>query len=74
MPWFMPLMASSLEQCMNSNQIRDVRKPLCLSVQRIEPAETIMQLAEELAGAISWLKSRGIVHGSLRPANVLLDN
>ncbi|KAM3466000.1 hypothetical protein MY5147_009146 [Beauveria neobassiana] len=70
---FMPLMAGSLEQRIYSNQIRDFRKSHCIEVTRIEPTTLIEQWATELAGAIAWLESLGVVHGDLRPANILLD-
>lgn len=70
---FMPLMAVSLEQRIYSNQVRDSRKSRCVTVVRIEPTTTIEQWAAELAGAIAWLESLGVVHGDLRPANILLD-
>ncbi|EGX93917.1 protein kinase domain-containing protein [Cordyceps militaris CM01] len=70
---FMPLMAVNLEQRIHSNQDRDLRKSRCLKVLRIEPTTKIGQWAAELAGAIAWLESIGVVHGDLRPANILLD-
>lgn len=70
---FMPLMAVSLEQRVYSNQVCDSRKPRRVTVARTEPTATIEQWATELAGAIAWLESLGIVHGDLRPANILLD-
>ncbi|KAM3442436.1 hypothetical protein MY4824_001030 [Beauveria thailandica] len=70
---FMPLMAASLEQRIYANQVRDFRKSRCLKVLRIEPTPIIEQWATELASAIAWLESVGLVHGDLRPANILLD-
>ncbi|KAM3518396.1 hypothetical protein MY4038_010107 [Beauveria bassiana] len=66
-------MAGSLEQRIYSNQIRDFRKSHYIEVKRIEPTTLIEQWATELAGAIAWLESLGVVHGDLRPANILLD-
>lgn len=70
---FMPLMAGSLEARLFSNQIRDFKKQICLQVLRLEPILKIEQWAAELAGAIAWLESLGLVQGDLRPANLLLD-
>ncbi|KAM0738006.1 hypothetical protein ACQRIT_007482 [Beauveria bassiana] len=66
-------MAGSLEQRIYSNQIRDFRKSHCIQVMRTEPTALIEQWATEVAGAIAWLESLGVVHGDLRPANILLD-
>ncbi|OAR00393.1 hypothetical protein LLEC1_06871 [Akanthomyces lecanii] len=70
---FMPLMAGSLQERIYSNQVRDVGKPRCLKVLRIEPTTTIGQWAAKFASAIAWLESLGLAHGDLRPANLLLD-
>ncbi|KAJ2978267.1 hypothetical protein NQ176_g3908 [Zarea fungicola] len=69
----MPLMAVNLEQRLHSNQVRDFRESRCDKVMRTEPVSTIGQWAAELVGAIAWLESLGLVHGDLRPANILLD-
>ncbi|KAJ6784539.1 hypothetical protein PWT90_06757 [Aphanocladium album] len=70
---FMPLMASSLEERICSNQTRGDGNSPCVKVKCTEPATTIGQWATELARAIAWLESLGLVHGDLRPANILLD-
>lgn len=70
---FMPLMVGFLDERILSNQRYDYRNSLCLEVLRLEPVSKIGQWAVELAAAIAWLETLELVHGDLRPANILLD-
>jgi atypical protein kinase C zeta type len=71
---FLQLMPSgSLDKRIYSNQRRDYKNMKCLEVLRLEPTQKIEQWAMELSRAIAWLESLGLVHGDLRPANILLD-
>ncbi|KAJ6779753.1 hypothetical protein PWT90_06285 [Aphanocladium album] len=70
---FLPLMAGSLDEGIYSNQNHDSRKEGRVTVAHIVPTALIEQWAAELAGAIAWLASLGLVHGDLRPANIFLD-
>ena len=70
---FMPLMECSLSERIVNNQRRDYKKGVCLEVLRFEPLLKIEQWAMEIAEALAWLESLNLVHGDLRPANILLD-
>lgn len=72
---FLQLMpGSSLDQRIYNNQRRDYGNQRCLEVLRLEPVCKIEQWAMELSAAIAWLESLGLVHGDLRPTNILLDD
>lgn len=71
---FMQMMAESLDARLMRNQRRDFKKRICLEVLRLEPTPKIEQWAVELAGALAWLESLGLVQGDLCPTNLLLDN
>ncbi|KPM42299.1 hypothetical protein AK830_g4279 [Neonectria ditissima] len=64
----------SLDQRIYNNQRRDYKHQKCLEVLRLEPVYKIEQWLMELSAAIAWLESLGLVHGDLRPANILLDD
>ncbi|PNY25540.1 Uncharacterized protein TCAP_04520 [Tolypocladium capitatum] len=63
----------SLDKRIRDNQLRDSRGNL-IEVSRKESKQKSEQWAMELAGAIAWLESLGLVHGDLRPANILIDH
>ncbi|RMJ13689.1 hypothetical protein CDV36_006607 [Fusarium kuroshium] len=70
---FMPFLSGgSLQKRLESNQRLDDRHNF-LSVLRLEPMAKIERWAAELSGAVAWLESLGLVHGDLRPENLLLD-
>lgn len=62
----------SLETRIRNNQLRDSFGNL-IQVARKEPLQKVELWALELTGAAAWLESLGLVHGDLRPANLLLD-
>lgn len=70
---FMPFLSGgSLQQRLEANQHLDDRHNF-VSVLKLEPMETVERWAAELSGAVAWLESLGLVHGDLRPENLLLD-
>ncbi|KAJ6784565.1 hypothetical protein PWT90_06484 [Aphanocladium album] len=73
---FLPLLPGSLADRLRANQDREAfPSNRLLSVRRLEPVPKIGQWAAELAGAILWLKKdMGLVHGDVRPDNILLDH
>ncbi|UPK95140.1 hypothetical protein LCI18_006075 [Fusarium solani-melongenae] len=71
---FMPFLSGGyLQQRLESNQRLDDRHNF-LGVLRLEPTQTVERWAAELSGAVTWLESLGLVHGDLRPPNLLLDS
>ncbi len=62
----------SLETLIRDNQVRDNSGKL-LGVARKEPLHKVGLWIMELTSAAAWLESLGLVHGDLRPANLLLD-
>jgi serine/threonine protein kinase len=70
---FLPFMrGGSLEARIRANQRRD--KLGALTVQHKEPLQMVERWAMELTGAVAWLETLGLVHGDLRPPNILLDD
>ncbi|OAQ95622.1 hypothetical protein LLEC1_03635 [Akanthomyces lecanii] len=70
---FLPFMhGGSLEARLRDNQIRDDKGKL-IGIKRNEPIHKIGLWTMELATAAAWFESLGLVHGDLRPANLLLD-
>lgn len=70
---FMPFLSGgSLQKRLESNQHLNDRHYF-LSVLRLEPRSTVERWVAELSGAVAWLESLGLVHGDLRPENLLLD-
>jgi serine/threonine protein kinase len=62
----------SLEKRLRANQCRNERNEF-LGVLKTEPTQTIERWVMDLCGGVAWLESLGIVHGDLRPDNLLLD-
>ncbi|ATY58473.1 kinase domain-containing [Cordyceps militaris] len=58
---FMPRMVQSLDERLHANQ------------GRLEPVATVGRWAAEVSEAMAWLARHGLVHGDLRPPNMLLD-
>ncbi|POR34529.1 Serine/threonine-protein kinase Sgk1 [Tolypocladium paradoxum] len=70
---FLPLFSGgNLQKRLESNQLRGPRNSF-LAVLRLEPIPLVERWAMELSGAVAWLESLGLVHGDLRPENLLLD-
>ncbi|KAK1485950.1 AGC/DMPK protein kinase [Colletotrichum cuscutae] len=61
----------SLHDRLQSNQTRDGDR--VISVDRFEDRRLSERWAAELCAANAWLETLGVVHGDLRPANMLLD-
>lgn len=68
---FLPRMKMSLHDRLWQNQALDGAK--FVSVIRTEPIDKISLWTMEMTAAVAWLESIGLVHGDLRPTNVLLD-
>ncbi len=68
---FLPLMVASLESRLQCNQRREKHK--VLQVLRIEDRHLIERWSAELCAAAAWLETLGLVHGDLRPPNILFD-
>jgi len=62
----------SLGKRLRANQCRNERNEF-LGVSKKEPSQTVERWIMELSGAVAWLESLGLVHGDLRPENLLLD-
>lgn len=70
---FLPFMrGGSLEARIRANQQRDELG--ALTIHQKEPVQKVERWAMELTGAIAWLETLGLVHGDLRPPNILLDD
>lgn len=63
----------SLEDRLRSRQIRDEDSGKVLRVEEKEPLALVGRWLRELCGAVVWLESLGLIHGDLRPSNMLLD-
>lgn len=68
---FLPFMLASLETRLHRNQRCEKYK--VLQVLRVEDRRLVECWAAELCAADAWLESLGLVHGDLRPANILFD-
>ncbi|KAH8907500.1 hypothetical protein BR93DRAFT_944580 [Coniochaeta sp. PMI_546] len=68
---FLPSMLGSLDNRLEANQRRE--KHEVLQVLRIEDRHLIERWAAELSAAVAWPESLGLVHGDLRPPNILFD-
>jgi atypical protein kinase C zeta type len=68
---FLPFMLGSLDTRLQRNQRREKHK--VLQVLQIEGRQLIERWAAELCAAVAWIESLGLVHGDLRPPNILLD-
>ncbi|KAL2186539.1 kinase-like protein [Thermothelomyces heterothallicus CBS 203.75] len=68
---FLPFMLASLDARLKRNQRREKHK--VLQVLRIEERHLIERWAAELCAAVAWIESLGLVHGDLRPPNILFD-
>jgi serine/threonine protein kinase len=66
------LSGGSLEKRLRSNQRRNERNEF-LGVLKTEPIQKIERWAMDLSGAVAWMESIGLVHGDLRPDNLLID-
>ncbi|KAF6815634.1 protein kinase domain-containing protein [Colletotrichum musicola] len=64
------LPGGSLLDRLQSNQTREKHK--VISVNRLEDRRLIERWTTELCAASAWLETLGLVHGDLRPANMLL--
>jgi serine/threonine protein kinase len=62
----------SLEARVKANQLRD--QSGVITVLRREPLDKVGLWAMEMTGASAWLETLGLVHGDLRPPNLLLDD
>jgi serine/threonine protein kinase len=70
---FLPFLSGgSLEKRLRSNQLRNKRNEF-LGVLKTEPIQKTERWAMDLCGAVAWIESLGLVHGDLRPDNLLLD-
>ncbi|KAI0097274.1 kinase-like protein [Nemania sp. FL0031] len=70
---FLPLLScGTLWHRMRRNQ--KVDGLTVLAVLRIEDRRLIERWTAELCAAVAWLDTLGIVHGDLRPTNILLDD
>ncbi|KAI1132840.1 kinase-like protein [Nemania abortiva] len=70
---FLPFLAcGTLEDRLAANQKRDGFK--VLAVLRLEERRLVERWTAELCAAVAWLDALGIVHGDLRPTNVLVDD
>ena len=45
-----------------------------ITVLSLEPTDLVLRWMRELTGATAWLESLGLVHGDIRPANLLLSS
>lgn len=68
---FLPFMLASLDTRLQRNQRREKHK--VLQVLRVEDRYLIERWAAELCAAVAWIESLGLVHGDLRPPNILFD-
>ncbi|KAK4236027.1 kinase-like domain-containing protein [Achaetomium macrosporum] len=68
---FLPFMPASLDARLQRNQRREKRK--VLQMLRIEDRHLIERWTVELCAAPAWIESLGLVHGDLRPPNILFD-
>ncbi|KAK3332120.1 kinase-like domain-containing protein [Cercophora scortea] len=68
---FLPFMLPSLDTRLQRNQRREKFK--VLQVLRIEDRHLVERWAAELCAAVAWIDSLGLVHGDLRPPNILFD-
>lgn len=68
---FLPFMLTSLDIRLQRNQRREKHK--VLQVLRIENRHLIERWAAELCAAVAWIESLDLVHGDLRPPNILFD-
>jgi serine/threonine protein kinase len=66
------LSGGSLEKRLRANQRRNERNEF-LGVLKTEPIQTIERWVMDLCGAVAWIESLGLVHGDLRPDNLLID-
>lgn len=65
-------MLGSLDTRLQRNQRREKFK--VLQVLRTEDRRLIERWAAELCAAVAWIESLGLVHGDLRPPNILFDD
>ena len=64
----------SLDERLRSRQVRAGHFGAVLKVEATEPEARVAQWLRELTSAVVWLASLGLVHGDLRPNNMLLDS
>ncbi|KND90372.1 Serine/threonine-protein kinase Sgk1 [Tolypocladium ophioglossoides CBS 100239] len=70
---FLPLFSGgTFRQRLENNQLLGPRNKF-IEVLRLEPLPVVERWAMELSGAVAWLESLGLVHGDLRPENLLLS-
>ncbi|KAL8959582.1 MAG: hypothetical protein Q9193_003581 [Seirophora villosa] len=71
---FLQLMAGgTLDVRLRQYQSRNL-SGLVESVKYTQPAHVVWRWMAELTDAVAWLESLGLVHGDLRPSNLLLDD
>ena len=69
---FLPyLPGGTLENRLQHNQRRE--NGTVIEVLKIEDRRLIERWTAELCAAVTWLESLDLVHGDLRPANILID-
>ncbi|KAL8899984.1 MAG: hypothetical protein Q9207_005917 [Kuettlingeria erythrocarpa] len=72
---FLHLMSGgTIDQRLRERQTRDPVHNLVIEVNYRQPQELIQQWIAEITDAITWLESLELVHGDLRPPNLLLDS
>jgi serine/threonine protein kinase len=60
---------------MESTLQERLSQPLALgTAATVSPPRTQERWVRQLTSAVAWLESLGLVHGDLRPANILLDS
>lgn len=70
---FLPFMSGgSLDKRIKASQKRD-RNNKIASIIKLEDPRTVRKWAKHLTAAVAWLEEGGLVHGDLRPRNMLLD-
>ncbi|KAL8982697.1 MAG: hypothetical protein Q9177_005192 [Variospora cf. flavescens] len=63
----------TLDQRLRGLQTRDPVRHLVIQVHTQQPIQLVWRWMAELTDAIAWLEKLGLVHGDLRPPNLLLD-
>jgi len=57
-----------MEFCQGKNLRENIRK------QRALPARDVLHLAQQLASALAYAHTQGVIHRDIKPANVLVDH